>query len=145
MVGSSAHVTVLDAEELVEATAIGLVQPHDPGGTSQSSSLIWIVPPLEGDVEWFDAMFGESTEEMVWAVSVARTSQPRACIARLYVSGDVKRQRNQAKRQDERGKADATAELKDAGTSVTRMEDGVVNGCEVGRKTLCAEPEGSPG
>jgi hypothetical protein len=43
----------------------------------------------------------------------------------------VKRQRNQAKGQDERGKADATAELKDAGTSVTRMED-VVNGCEVG-------------
>jgi hypothetical protein len=27
------------------------------------------------------------------------------------------------KRQDERGKADATAELKNAGASVTRMED----------------------
>jgi hypothetical protein len=46
------------------------------------------------------------------------------------MSEDVKRQRDQTKRQDERGKADATAELKDAGTSVTRME--AVNGCEVG-------------
>jgi len=132
MVGSLARVTVLDADELVDATAIGLVQSHDSGGTSQSSSLIWIMPPLEEDMGWFDAMFGESTDEMVWAVSVARTSQPRACVARLYMSSDVKRQKNQAKRQDERGKADATAELKDAGTRVTRMEDRVVNGCEVG-------------
>jgi hypothetical protein len=46
----------------------------------------------------------------------------------VYVVGCEKAKE---KRQDERGKADATAELKDAGTSVTRMED-LVNGCEVG-------------
>jgi hypothetical protein len=43
--------------------------------------------------------------------------------------------------EDERGKADATAEFKDAGASVTRRD---VNGCEVGRKALCAEPKCGP-
>ena len=57
------------------------------------------------------------------------------------MSENVKYTDGSRKEQDERGKANATAEFKDAGTSVTRMD---VNGCEVGRKTLCAEPKGSP-
>jgi hypothetical protein len=57
------------------------------------------------------------------------------------MSENVKHTSESRKEQDERGKADATAEFKDAGASVMRMD---VNGCEVGRKTLCAEPKGSP-
>lgn len=74
--------------ELVDATATGFVQSHDSGETSQSSSLVWIVP--SSHLGLFEAMFGESTEETVWAVSVARTSQPRERKARLYIFRDVK-------------------------------------------------------
>lgn len=83
-VATAADVRGLDSEE---ATATGQDQSHDCGGTSQSSSRIWMKASPEGSRERLDAMFGESTEDMMWRVSVARTSQPREHIARLCRSG----------------------------------------------------------
>src|SRR5712671_766935 len=78
------------ADVFREATAIGLVQSHDSGGTSQSSSLTWMMPSLEEGVREFEATFDASTEETVCAVSVARTSQRSECMTRLDISKNNK-------------------------------------------------------